>query len=146
MYRPLYSSPWLWYFLPNSSEFFIQFRDTGVEEVNPAPLWSAGPAGVPPQTSSQVVLLITEFWRETSICPPLWLTKTWLVHGGSSHGQLNRRKGIIPPTHPKTTLWPGERKANKGTRETTLSRGRIRATLWVGAGRQIGGEREKNTA
>lgn len=60
------------------------------------------------------------------------------------------RKGIIPPTHPKTTLWPGEQKANMGTwencMETTLSRARIRATLWAGAGRQIGGEREKNAA
>lgn len=60
------------------------------------------------------------------------------------------RKGIIPPTHPKTTLRPGEQKANMGTwencMETTLASSRIRAALWVGTGRQTRGEREKNTA
>lgn len=80
-----------------------------------------------------------------SIYLSLWLTKTWFVQG-DSNSQLDMGEGI-PPTHSKTTL--GEWKANMGTWENwvaaTLSRSKIRATLWVGVGRQIGGEWEKNT-
>lgn len=39
IYRPLYSSPWFWFFLPNSSKLFPQFKDKGAEKENPAPLW-----------------------------------------------------------------------------------------------------------
>lgn len=38
MYRPLHPSPWLWYFLLNSSKLFTQSWDRGVKQVNPAPL------------------------------------------------------------------------------------------------------------
>lgn len=41
---------------------------------------SSGPDGVPPGSSSQVLLIIKMF------CPPLQLIKAWLVQGGSSHG------------------------------------------------------------